>query len=161
MRYELETRALGIGTALAAAALIFVGVPEGVVSPAGGSLVLRPDFWPTILGWLLLAIGIGIALVGGRSDEAPESDADDPAARGGLLRLAGLAMILLALALGIEMVGMVWASVLAFWAMLLMIAPRRGWIAALVGLALPLLLYAFFAKFAGVPIPQGDFVRLP
>ncbi|GMG81738.1 hypothetical protein LNKW23_09510 [Paralimibaculum aggregatum] len=174
MMRPTHDRALGLGIAGFSAALIFWAVPGYVVSPEGGSLVLRPDFWPTILGWLLLGAGLAVALQGAVASRAapdPAAAAADPAdpadaelaaaARGGLWRLAGLLVLLIGIAFLAERFGLVWASVIGFWALVAMVRAERPWLGLVVGVVLPLLLYAFFAKFAGVPIPQGVYVRLP
>ncbi|MGF1500589.1 MAG: tripartite tricarboxylate transporter TctB family protein [Paracoccaceae bacterium] len=158
----LVTRDRALGPAIVALGLLLAlwGVPEGVDRPRNvRNIVLSPDFWPLILAWALTATGLGIALRAWLAPDAPEPSA--PTTRAGLARLGVLAALLVALALGIATVGMVWASMGAFLVFLAIVRPAEPLAVLLVGIALPLALYAFFNHFAGVPVPQGTFVRLP
>ena len=77
------------------------------------------------------------------------------------LRLLALGAILLGIYFALPIVGMVWVSMIAFALLVLLSGGKHlawGMIAAVV---LPLLLYFFFTKVAGVAIPQGQIVRLP
>ncbi len=164
MSAQSRERALGLGLVAFAILLIAVIVPVGVPTQPG-PLILRADLWPRVVSWGILIFGAAIAarafLAPVAEPAPPEDDARERAHLQGMLRLVGLGAILLGLAWGTSEIGMVWAGMLAFWAILAMIRPRRVWIAALVGLLLPLALYGFFSHFAGVPIPQGSLVRLP
>lgn len=183
MTPDLRERALGLGVVALALFLLLVAVPQGVVRPKSvANIVLSPDFWPQILAWLLLAIGVWLSATaflrpqpaadaaGPPDERAARAPAGEPGdtprdgadpRRGEWWRLAAFAGLLVLLAIGIPTVGMVWASAAAFWVLVLVTRQSRPWAALAVGIILPLLLYAFFSKFAGVPIPQGDLVRLP
>ncbi|MGF1445974.1 MAG: tripartite tricarboxylate transporter TctB family protein [Pikeienuella sp.] len=163
MTARARTRLLALGTVALALALLSVVIPEGVVVGPGLPWILRGDLWPTVIASCLLAAGAGLGLATYLADPAPEpgDDATQAASAPGLMRLVGLGAVLLGLAFGVGTFGMVWTSLLGFWAIALLIRARPLWVALLVGALLPLLLYGFFSHFAGVPIPQGIFIRLP
>ncbi len=162
MTDRMRDAGLGIGLMAVALALILWIVPGYVVSPAGGRMVLRPDFWPTVLSWALLAAGAGVlgralrAEPGGAAEEA-----EAPARPGAALRLAALAVLLAAIAVTIERFGMVWVAMGAFVLVAATTGSPRPLATLGVAVLLPLALYVFFSKFAGVPIPQGAYLRLP
>ncbi len=159
-----RARVLGLAVVGGALALIFAVIPSGIqVGP--GPTILRPDLWPRAISWLLLAAGLALTAQGflatpARTEREPDADASPVPGR---LRLAGFALVLLWLAFATPALGMVWTSIGAFWACIALARPTRRLLipALVVGAVLPLALYAFFAHFAGVPIPQGQVVRLP
>lgn len=57
--------------------------------------------------------------------------------------------------------GMVWTAMIGFLVTALLLQPRIPISTLVAAIAVPLVLYAFFAHVAGVAIPQGQFVRLP
>lgn len=173
-----RTRDVGLGLGLAALAglLLMWLIPHYVISPGQGALVLRPDFWPTILAWFLLAAGLGlaararfgpdpIATDGGAGRSGESRSGENRSERAGWIRVAWLALVTVGLSLLIPTLGMVWASMLAGLVLLPALRPEHPLAAVIVALLLPLLLYAFFAKFAGVSVPPGtwtsQYVRLP
>ncbi len=76
-------------------------------------------------------------------------------------RLGLMALVMVATMYAIPRLGMVWTCALAFVATAFLIRTRHPVAALVSALAVPLVLYAFFAHVAGIAIPQGDFVRLP
>jgi putative tricarboxylic transport membrane protein len=153
----------GLGVMVLAALILWWLIPTYVALPRRAPLrALAPSFWPSIIGWTMLACG---ALLVARAATAPPP----PAAvaqglgfsRAEFLRLAALTSIFAGTYYALPVIGMVWASMAAFVLLVLLTGGRRlGWgVAAAV--LLPLLLYLFFSKVAGVAIPQGQIVRLP
>lgn len=153
---------LGIGAVIAAAFLAFVAIPSWVSTPTNvRNVILSPLFWPLTLAALTGAVGLGLvgtALAMPRAARDPW-DVDDRAAAFGRLLLA--AVIMAATFWALPRLGMVWTAMGTFAAMAFLVRTRHpGW-ALGSAVLVPLLLYLFFAKVAGVAIPQGDLVRLP
>lgn len=160
MSFTTLNARLGLGALIVSALLAFIAIPTWVSSPSNVSnVVLSPTFWPYILSALLAVVGLGLILSSRRSDE----NAQPPDAAGALpwLRLMALAMIMAVTMVGLNVLGMVWTSMLAFVATALMFRTRYPFVAVICAVLVPLVLYAFFAHVAGVAIPQGQLVRLP
>ena len=137
-------------------------VPTYVITPTNVQiLVLSPDFWPYIvagllgIGGILLLIQHAIVKATGGGDEEHEI------VRGGALRVAMMGGLMVVYFVIVEYIGMVYGSMIAYMLFMAIIGFPRKRASALVAVALPLLLYAFFAFAAGVPIPQAEFLRLP
>ncbi|MBZ8134276.1 tripartite tricarboxylate transporter TctB family protein [Afifella sp. IM 167] len=154
---------LGLIVMLFALALAFVLIPVGVSSPRSvRSIVLSPILWPTIIAWMIFIGGgllVGQQLLGRREPDHLDEWANPR--HGAWFRLAALAVLMAGYYLAIAYIGMVWASALAFLVLTLIIRSRYRITALIVAFALPLFTYAFFYHVAGVPIPQGEFIRLP
>jgi hypothetical protein len=152
---------VGVAAIAAAAFLLLVAIPYGVTKPGNvRNIVLSPTFWPQILAGLLALGGIGL-LISARRAEPREEDIPILEIGGGLPRLAGMAILMLGYFLLIPVLGMVWASMLAFGTVAMLVQTRHPITAAISAVLVPLVLYAFFAHVAGVSVPQGDLVRLP
>jgi hypothetical protein len=154
---------LGLGAIAAAAFLAFVAIPAFVSSPSNvPNIILSPLFWPYVLAALTGLTGLGLVLTapalpaGGPPVNDPIAD---PGA--GLLRLAGMAAIMVGAMLLIPVLGLVWTAMPTFAATAFLVKTRHPALALACAVAVPLLLYGFFAHVAGVAIPQGVLVRLP
>jgi len=153
---------LGIGAILAALFLVTYAIPNWVSSPSNvGNIVLSPLFWPYILGGLTGLVGLGLAVSGWRTAQGGEVNEPIPDPRAGALRLAGFAVLMVVTFRAMPHLGMVWTSMLAFLALAFLVRTRHPAAAVICAVAVPLILYAFFAHVASVAIPQGDLVRLP
>lgn len=153
---------LGIGAILAAIFLVTYAIPNWVSSPSNvRNIVLSPLFWPYILGGLTGLVGLGLALSGWREARGgPVNEAtDDP--RTGAVRLGAFAVLMAVTFRVMPYLGMVWTSMLAFLALAFLVKTRHPAAAVICAVAVPLILYAFFAHVASVAIPQGELVRLP
>ncbi len=153
---------LGIGVAAFALLLLTVVVPLGVHVPkAVRAAVLSPDLWPRVIAVMLLALGVLLAvqarLAGGTGEETPEPGFDAVA---GLRLLATLGLLLLYYWLVLR-IGIVLASVLAIFAFGRFGRTRHPRLLSAVALLLPILLWGFFYKIAGIPLPSGDWVSWP
>lgn len=152
---------VGIAAIAMAAFLLLVGIPYGVAKPSNiRNIVLSPTFWPQILAGLLALAGIGL-LISARSCERREFESSILEVGGGPSRLAGMAILMGTYFWLIPLLGMVWASMLAFGGVAVLVRTRHPFAAAVSAVVFPLLLYAFFAHVAGVSVPQGELVRLP
>ena len=155
---------LGIGACLAAGALALLAIPAWVSSPSNVSnLVLSPTFWPYVLSGLTGLVGLGLvasAFGAGARAEIAEDD-PEPVPGAATLRLLGMAAIMVATMLALPHLGMVWTAMAAFGATAALLRTRHPVVAAICAVAVPLVLYAFFAHVAGVAVPQGEILRLP
>ena len=161
---------LGAVAVLVALLMVLVVIPAFVSSPSNvPNPVLSPLFWPYALSLFTGLVGLGLLATawGGASavetSLEPLPEPDDR--RGGMVRLAASAAIMLAVMVLLRPLGMVWTSMLAFAALAFLVRTPHSRTALLCAVLVPLVLYAFFAHVAGISIPQGtiaaDYVRLP
>lgn len=154
---------IGLGVMALAALFLWWLIPTYVAIPRRvPNRALAPSFWPNIIGWTMMLAGALLATRATLGPALPTGTADRVEPRGPeFLRLFGMAAIMLVTYLAIPVLGMVWVSMLTFLAILFLTGAKRlGW-GVLVAVLLPLTLYFFFTKVAGVAIPQGQIVRLP
>jgi putative tricarboxylic transport membrane protein len=157
---------LGVGFIGFGLFVLLVAIPYAVTSPSNvGKLVLSPTFWPTIIAWLIIGLGVMLAVLRWfRPAEPTIADVEVPvdAATGGpWIRLAATAVIMVGLVLATPYLGMVWTAMICFALISVVIRAPQPVVSGIVAIALPLVLYAFFAHVAGVAVPQGEFIRLP
>ena len=153
---------LGLGACLVALLLVFIAIPTWVSSPSNVSnLVLSPTFWPYTLAALTGLTGIGLILSSRAFSVSRTVYSDEQIDGNPWIRLAVLAVIMLATMALLPRLGMVWTCIPVFASLALMLKTQHRVIALVCAVVIPLILYAFFAHVAGVAIPQGDFVRLP
>lgn len=153
-------RGIGLGALLLSGFFYLFAIPTWVSSPSNVSnIVLSPLFWPNIIAIMLGAVGVALFF----SAQTKEDVMKKP--HGGLQRLSLMTVLLVVYLWALSVLGMVWASCLAFLGLAVLLGERRVKILVLVALLVPIALYAFFAHVAGVAIPQGSFTneyfRLP
>lgn len=154
---------IGLGVMALAAATLWWLIPQYIVTPRRVPiLALSPAFWPTIIGWVMLTCGAALAVRAVTTPPPPVEMADNLVpTRAEALRLLAITVILVASYAALPVLGMVWTCMIAYVALVLLTGGQKlGW-GVVVAILLPLILYAFFAKIAGVAIPQGQIVRLP
>jgi len=156
---------IGFASMAFAAFLVLYGIPNFVFSPSNiNNIILSPAFWPYVLSGLTFIVGVGLVVTAFFADLSgfdTEAEIDLSAGAAPWLRLLGLAVIMAVVMYLLPRLGMVWTCMLAFLACAFMFRTRHPIAAVVCAVAVPLLLYAFFAHVAGVAVPQGDFVRLP
>ena len=153
---------LGVTSCLVSLFLIFIGIPKAVSSPSNvQNIVLAPTFWPYVLASFTGLVGLGLLLDGWRESSASAFDEEAANDVWRWLRLAGLAVIMIATMFALPTLGMVWTSMLVFLITALLYRTRHPRTALVCAVLIPLVLYMFFAHVAGVGIPQGNFLRLP
>ncbi len=158
------TRDMWLGVCVIAfgAFLLLVLVPYGVTSPANVRIaVLSPTIWPNIIAVSLMIIGAILVVRGfvGASEKLDDVGSEDgwhPA-----MRVVATAILMAALFFSMPVLGMPIASCLTLLVYAFMVQARRPVATILTAILLPLMIYGFFSKVAGVPIPQGQLVRLP
>jgi hypothetical protein len=152
---------LGVAALVAAALLALVAIPGFVSSPSNvRNVVLAPTFWPYVLTGMAALAG-ALLIVSGLRADAETLEEEHPAAPGAGLRLAGLAGIMVAVMLAMPILGMTLTAMAAFAASAFLFRTRHPVVATVCAVAMPLVLYAFFAHVAGVAVPQGTLIRLP
>lgn len=157
---------LGIGFIGFGLFVLLVAIPYAVTSPSNvGKLVLSPTFWPTIISWLIIGLGVMLVMLRWFRPAQPTiGDVEVPsdAATGGpWIRLAATAVIMVAMVMVTPYLGMVWTAMICFALLSVVIRAPQPIVSVIVAIVLPLVLYAFFAHVAGVAVPQGELVRLP
>ncbi len=159
---QLQIR-LGLGAIAISLFLIFIAVPNWVSVPSNvPHIVLSPVFWPYTLAGLMGLTGLGLVATGmNQTAGGPPLNEQIKDEKQGYLRLAAIAVIMVATMAIMSKLGMVWTSMLMFMATVLVLKTRYPVAAFICAVAIPLVLYVFFAHVAGLAIPQGDFVRLP
>ncbi|MEE8302888.1 MAG: tripartite tricarboxylate transporter TctB family protein [Candidatus Tectomicrobia bacterium] len=162
---------VGVGVLAFGGFVLAIAIPYGVSAPSNiRSIVLSPKFWPNIIGWVLVLLGLlfvahQIFSSSGNSDSAGDKKDETVPTTGGSaapwLRLLAMAALMAALVLAIPILGMVWATMVCFVLFAILVRSPRPVASLIVALVLPLALYGFFSHIAGVAVPQGEFVRLP
>ncbi|KIC08854.1 hypothetical protein RA19_18535 [Leisingera sp. ANG-M1] len=151
---------MGIFAAGLGGILSFIAIPRWVATPANvPNIVLSPLFWPYTLAGLCVLAGLGLIWVGLHSNE--RFNEDEGEVSGAFARVFFFSLIAIAYVWALPVLGMVWASVLAFAATAFLLKSDYPKLALVCAVLFPVVLYGFFAHVAGVAIPQGEFVRLP
>ncbi|MFS4581110.1 tripartite tricarboxylate transporter TctB family protein [Phaeobacter sp. C3_T13_0] len=149
---------LGIG------AILFI-IPSGVKVPSTVKIAtLSPDFWPRIIASGTIAASLFLLIETALmpqpqvdEDEAEEIAKYQFANLPATLRIFVLVAALFAFYASLTTMGVVAASMILIFAMMLFFGERKLWLAALLSVAVPALLYLFFRYVASVPIPLGIF----
>ncbi len=153
---------LGVGVAAFALLLLTVVIPLGIHVPkAVRAAVLSPDLWPRVIAVMLLFLGTVLAV---QARLEPETEGElpgapfDPVAAS---RLFATLALLLAYYWLVGRLGIVLASGIVIFACGLFGRSRHPRLLFAIALLLPLLLWGFFYKIAGIPLPAGDWVNWP
>jgi len=146
---------IGLAMALIAALVIFVLIPQGVAEPKKVKFAaLSPSYYPRIVAIALLLIGAAVsvrALIANTADEAPDVERHPQAMQRFLL----IFVIIAICALSIGWLGFIVASSLVLLATMLLAGERRFQVIIPIAILVPVGLYFFFLKVAGIPIPMG------
>ncbi|MEM6985780.1 MAG: tripartite tricarboxylate transporter TctB family protein [Pseudomonadota bacterium] len=138
------------------ALLLAVLIPNGVDEPRRVRFAaLSPSYYPRIVSWTLLIVGLCIAL---RAAWRPSFQPPEEGQRPDALRQTALVFLLLAgFASLLSVLGLPLASSLAL-LFAFPLAGERAWLRVIVlSVAVPFALYFFFLKVANIPIPLGIF----
>ena len=154
---------VGVMVAALAALILWWLIPAYVAIPRRVPLkALSPAFWPNVIGWVMLLCGVILALRAAFAPPPPDAIADDlRVSRPEALRLLALSVLLVGAFFGLRTLGMVWTSMIVFVVLVWLTGSKNRVLGVIVAVVLPLVLYFFFTKVAGVAIPQGQIVRLP
>jgi putative tricarboxylic transport membrane protein len=143
---------------------VFAVIPVGVVVPSSvKKAALSPDFWPRLIAYGTIAASV-LLFIETMTMQPPVDDGDiDESAEfkmGALssaARAAGLIVAFFVFFASLATFGVVVASAILMFAMMLFFGERNIWLAAGLSIAVPVLLYLFFRYVASVPIPLGIF----
>lgn len=154
---------VGLGVTLMAALTLWWLIPTYIAIPRRVPIkALSPAFWPTVIGWVMLICGVALTVRAALAPAPPDVITDDLSVpRAEAARLGALVVMLIAVYFALPVVGMVWSSMLIFVLLVFLTGSKHRLVGVIAGILLPLLLYFFFTKVAGVAIPQGQIVRLP
>lgn len=156
---------IAVASVLGSMILLWMIIPYTVAQPRSvHSIFLSPRFWPYILATSLLTCSVLLlaqSLLNVWQPLRSVAPSDDESASGGLWRILIFIVLLGAAYAAIRPLGMVWTTMLLFLAISLVCNRRTPVMTVIVAICLPLVLYFFFAKVAGVAIPQGVIQRLP
>ncbi|MCP5266634.1 MAG: tripartite tricarboxylate transporter TctB family protein [Burkholderiaceae bacterium] len=167
MRLNRDILFGGAVTLFGVSLLVFL-IPLGVASPSNVRVpVLSPLFWPRIIAWTLIVLGLvqvvqaALAQRAGRTGAADPDTGDGAALPGAWWRLPASAVLMALYWVAIPRLGMPIASVLLLALLFLLVRTRYRLIALATAILVPLVMFGFFDHVAGVPIPQGHLLRLP
>ena len=146
------------------AAVLFL-IPQGVAVPESVKVAaLSPDFWPRLIAYGTIGASVFLfietlvmAQPAPQPDEAGEEARYQLATLPATVRVAVLVAVLFAFYTGLAGLGVIAASILLLFVMMLFFGERNIRLIAGLSITIPLLLYAFFRYVASIPIPLGIF----
>ncbi len=164
MQSGLKNVVLGVVLMATFALVWLVLIPHGVQVPKNIKIAaLSPDFWPRIVTAGMVLLGAAVSVSGvfhqrrhGVATVAP-SDDEKRARRMAAAKIIAAMVLLLAYYALVPLLGMVVASMLALPAFAAMYGERRWTILAPLAVLLPVAMYFFFTRVAGIPMPLGLF----
>ena len=146
----------GVIAALGALVLLVL-IPYGIEKPVGlPSAAIPPAFWPKVTGWILMLVGIAIAVEGiSKSAGLPSFNAREIGRNAGRAASA-FAALYVSWAL-IPWIGLPASSGLLIIVLGLLFGETRIVTLLVIAALMPLALYYFFTLVCGVPVPTGSF----
>ena len=138
--------------------LIFVLIPQGVDSPPGIKIAaLSPLYYPQNIAYALTAMGamivVAVFLTKGGDSEA--EDDEFPQHPQAMLRAGTAIAALFVLYFIMAYLGFIIGAFVALVFYMFLAGERRLYISIPVAILVPLALFFFFGKVAGIPIPAG------
>ena len=145
---------------LAASVFVFFGlllilllIPRGVVEPGNVELaILSPSYYPKIISYILILIGLGIFIKNFPNGFFEESEKIE---KKYLFRILIIFITILTIVFFLPTFGIPLTSGIALLFLLMLGGERRPVVVFLVSTLVPLLVYLFFTKVAQIPIPNG------
>ena len=135
--------------------VIFLLIPLGVDEPRRVKYAaLSPSYYPRIIAMCLALLGLVITL---RSYLAPLAEPSEEVKNrpDAIQRIAVVFGILLAMALSLTTLGFIVTTTFALGAVIWFAGERNYVLIVAMAVIIPLALYFFFLKVAGIPIPLG------
>lgn len=154
MQTQQRDGLLGLGMAILFGLVLTVVIPRAIPVPSSIEIAsTRPDFWPRILCGILMALSLGLAAKSFLGARLPDS----PQPRRAVLspRHLGIVLLLFAYYLAMEPLGIILSSMLAFIALARIYDRKTSLTVAVTAVALPCVLYFFFSRVMGIPLPTG------
>lgn len=152
---------IGATTVLVGLIAVFGLVPYGVELYEVDSstlLLIRPDFWPLVVGWMMIAGGTLFAIISLRSrpeitaDVADKTDFYEGVSHRKLAVCVGVVLIFLTAG---KTTGMVLPAIALFAISSVGFSGGKTWMKIVGSILTPLLLVFFFERVADIPIPLG------
>lgn len=145
----------GIAMAIVASLIIFIFIPYGVVEPKKVKFAaLSPSYYPRIIAVILLVLGVAISCRALLEKETAETAISNQ--RPDAFKRTSMIFVIIAFyALTINWLGFILSSALVLSACFWVAEERRLKIVLSIAILLPFILYFFFLKVAGIPIPLG------
>ncbi|MEM7209194.1 MAG: tripartite tricarboxylate transporter TctB family protein [Pseudomonadota bacterium] len=136
-------------------AIVFVLIPIGVDEPRKVKFAaLSPSYYPRIIAICLSLLGLVVAIRAYLS-APPASETSAENRPDGVQRVAIIFCMLVAMAFVLPTLGFIVTTTLVLAACVWYAGERRYGLIAALSIGIPLLLYFFFLKIAGIPIPLG------
>jgi putative tricarboxylic transport membrane protein len=158
---------IGVFTACFGLLVIFVLVPIGVdlhEVEADTQLLVRPDFWPTIVGGIMVVVGLvytAVSRIKYRASGSSESQASEDSASESLpfrietRRVVAIILVILLFLISNEFTGMFIPAVAMFIVCAIGLGDGRLTYKLLGAVLVPFFLLQFFERIANIPIPLG------
>ncbi len=158
---------VGVSTALFGLLVVFVLVPLGVdldEVDADTHALVRPDFWPNVVGYLMVLVGVLFTFVSrakpGSAETQPmlEVEADESAGQKREIdprRILWAIGVLALFGFTNDFTGLFLPSVVMFIVCAIAYGGGRVAYIAIGAIFVPVLLQQFFERVANIPIPMG------
>ena len=138
--------------------LIFFLIPVGIIEPGNVDFsVLSPSYYPRLISYILIFIGIGILIKNFTSGFFEKTNLIENKY---LVRMMIVLALIFFIIFMLPILGIPIVSVFSILFLMLLGGERRPIIIACVSILAPLFIYLFFTKVAQIPIPNGLFERL-
>ncbi len=154
--------ALGLAVAALGLVVLVVLIPLGIdlsEVDANTRLLIRPDFWPSVLACLMVAAGFGFFAArrfGKRSNGKPgAADGIRISARGAL----AVAAVATLLAAADEETGLLVPAMIAFLVASFAFGTEHRLAKVMLAIAVPVVLVLFFERVANISMPLGSVVE--
>ncbi|BEQ15134.1 tripartite tricarboxylate transporter TctB family protein [Desulfoferula mesophila] len=168
MKSHYDNLYLGLGTALI---FLFVSlwlIPNFILVPSSVQMTgVSPSFWPEVISWGLVGLGIMLAcssLIQIRKTKAGAARAGEAADNSAAIpkvnpRSVGMACLTIGAMVGyyflVDWLGMMLSSMVALLGYTLIYGYRDFKLTVPIAVLVPLVLYFFFVKVANIPMPPG------
>ena len=150
MRTDFWAGILMVSVALA---LLLIFIPFGIDAPKKVKFIaLAPSYYPKIVASILLIIGIAVTFRSKNEEKTQQTLNTHPDAT---KRITMFVLLLGTYALSLEWAGFLVSSSIAMFVGLLLAGEKRLHLMITNSFVIPVVLYIFFYKVAGVPIPLG------
>ena len=136
--------------------VVFVLIPIGIDEPGNVEFsALAPAYWPRIICLVLAGLGAAMLVRGWMNRHSLDNESDGAFA--GIIWWRAVLVIAgtFALYAFLDFLGLVLAGAIALVMLMLFAGERRPMLMACVAIGVPMALYVFFTKAAGIPIPSG------
>lgn len=147
---------IGLNAITSAVFLYGIIIPSWVSTPSNmNSAILSPALWPQVISILIGVVGVGLCCTCLRAEDTQQEVQELSKTTYSLLRMASLAVVMVIGLAVFDILGMLTTTVLIFLVTSALVKTNHPIIAVLCALFVPLGLYLFFSKVAGIGFPEG------